>query len=428
MSGHKSYADRAMNRIARMGAMDASANFDIVTKMALQEKNRKDKVSVYNGAENETVWNIAEHEICYTVTSSANPRNDVRMLVLTALNGMGSEESAHYPNDPEMIRLAVRNKIRLAGIANMYLSAERGMHERGVSIALAGLNTLWQGTGVGPNIRPGDEVVAEVPLVGANNAYMHGVGQRAEPGIPEAKYRLQARARDPVHPARMLSKHLIEATRDHGRWKKAMGLHYRSTDMWLTVVRRFSDSYTTGLVLGVGKMIEAGWLQPTGQLARLLTGDAVVPAAPAPRSEASRRQGIHVAAHLAEFLGLTRDNGLSGAVTVDDARDFKTMRAELGQIFFHDPKNLAYEYGFVAPTPGGDPATSLARHARSGVVKSNDAYGDLLTHQLNHVGRAAAAYYMALQEDQKLHLGKALTGANPNGSNRFHIALGIAHP
>jgi hypothetical protein len=36
MSGHKSYADRAMNRIARMGAMDASANFDIVTKIALQ--------------------------------------------------------------------------------------------------------------------------------------------------------------------------------------------------------------------------------------------------------------------------------------------------------------------------------------------------------------------------------------------------------
>jgi len=227
-----------------------------------------------------------------------------------------------------------------------------------------------------------------------------------------------------------------------------MGLRYGSTDMWLTAIKHLVDSALTSVLLGVSVLIEAGYLAPGAELLRLVdpvkattladvqrTRLGTVIGAPigeliavdaAAAQVSGRDAGIEVAAHLAEFLGLTRSNRFQARLTLADEARFKLTAARLARTIFYSAKDGAHEFGYVPRAGNNALAEHRGRNLMSNTVRQQDPYGGLLEAQLNHVARSAAAYYAALQDETRFIAGKALTGARNDGSNQFHIALAAA--
>ena len=125
----------------------ANASFAIGTKIAIQTENQRKAPSAYGNAGSEEVWNIDPHDLLFTVHGVQGSMGDSRLQVLSCLNGLGVDASILYPDEPEMVRQAVKNQVQYVGLAYQQLRAVRGEVERGVAVQLGGLHTVRIGNG-----------------------------------------------------------------------------------------------------------------------------------------------------------------------------------------------------------------------------------------------------------------------------------------
>lgn len=196
------YLERTANPIANQGAVMANAAYNVGAKIAIQLENQRTAPSAYGNASDEQVWNIDPHDLLFTVCGSSGSMGDSRLQVLPCLNGLGVDASVLYPDDPEMIRQAVKNQVQYVGVAYQALRAVRGEVERGIAVQLGGLHTVRNGNGmfdedVDTNLRPGDLLVADVPSPGQRGLHP-GPGARVRQGTPATKYTLQVCTRSTV--------------------------------------------------------------------------------------------------------------------------------------------------------------------------------------------------------------------------------------
>jgi len=421
------YEDRAGRAVTRQGAMDATARLDTeaIDDLALENAVVR---SAYGGTDAKNVFDIVEREIVFSYAGRVGRRggdNEGALNVMSATNGMGAAATRAYPNNREMQRLAVRAQIRLVGASVNGVQAERGGHETGLTVQLAGLTTLPQGNTAHRNIAPGDIVVADVALPGADG--LSRKNARVEPGVPKEKYRLQARPYDALEPAANLCTHTSEVLRNGALWRAAMGAAHRGTNAWLSAVKSRVDSYLIALALGVAALIDNGELVPAGTLSlRTAAPDA-----------ANASAGQRAAAQLADLTRLVHSDAATNSLDAPGRQRWALLRHALAATMLHDGSTRNFEFGYYASQSevrrGADAdtepaATQLARYGRSGKPKMGSVYGELLVAQLNHGLRAAAAVAHAVHDDERFILGKATTGALPQSSGRFHIALGVNRP
>lgn len=422
-------AARTANNVAEQGAVKASAFYDIAARVAIQSENVNVSPSLYSGAGDAGVWHIDPEELLFSVPG-LQQSGDTRLLVLPTYAGLGAVASQLYPDDPEMVRQAVKNQIQYIGVAHQALRAEPGSIESGIAVQVGGLHTIKSGNGrygddsVSDNsIRPGTVLVAEVATAGPTGL-LPAQGGRTQNGRSPNKYTLQARAADPRSAGQALLRHVREVVRNPSKWRMAMGEHLLGTNAWHTAAKAIIESYFDAVALAAGYLVNKGVLA---------VGPALVPAfgyvAPA-AADGPAAVGDAVTIAVAKMLG----NGLKLDDEADLApgqREFLARtRFELARTIFHDPKDLATEFAY-RPAGAGNLPASNARYLRNAngqqayKVRTDKDEGKVLHRQLNHFTRACSAFGYAHLRNLSNIIGKATTGSAESSGGRVHVYLGL---
>jgi len=263
--------DLGPNPIAEQGGVYANAAYNIGAKISIRNQNEKCGVSMYEGASNEQNWDIEPSQLLFSVNNVNGASGDTRLQVLPALNGLGAEQSAIYPDNPEMVRQAVKNQLQYVGVAHQFLSSARGQVERGIAVQIGGLHTIRVG-GVKfgedsqdtSDVRPGDILVADVPSPGPKGRSKNGMSR----GTPGSKYSLHARKASPHSAAQALYTHVTEYLRDPKKWRRAMGEMQWSTYGWEAAVENIVKSYRFAAAMGVRAALKSGFLGFAGERTR----------------------------------------------------------------------------------------------------------------------------------------------------------------
>jgi len=430
----------------RQGAQDANAFLDIEAMNELRRQARQAGPSMYGGVERNANFNSQAHEPAF-LSATRDEDDDLDTLyVLTALNGQGAIASELYRNDGadgvEMVRQAVKNSIRFAGIT---IAGCRYDDKNGSAISVAGLETVKIGNGqYGPNmssetrIAPGQACVWEVPVPGDAGLQPPPMGDYTEQ-VYRSKFVLQLRPRDPRNAGDALLFHMRQFLDKPNKWLLAMNEQLYGTHKWASACRSFARMFTTALALGAGELVRAGLVVPTpGAVAELVVDDAAGRAAllaAAGGAEVAADQRALVADTFAASLGellkaiepsagsrvLARVNTLNNA---DRRKELRALPARFLNVVLTDGRNTEFEVGFDRSV---QPPVYRGRYdARSGsAIDRASSIGALLDGQLNAVWRGLAAVMDAAQEDDRWNAGVALTPAGDGGSMYVKLATGI---
>lgn len=398
--------DLAPNPIAEQGGVYANAAYNIGAKISIRNQNEKMGVSLYEGASNEHNWDIEPSQLLFSVNNVNGASGDTRMQVLPALNGLGAEVSAMYPNNPEMVRQAVKNQVQYVGVAHQSLSSARGQVERGIAVQIGGLHTIRVGGGKfgdetpeDSDIRPGDILVADVPTPGPQGRCKNGLSR----GTLGSKYCLQARKASHKSAAQAFHTHVLEYLRNPKKWRHAMGEMQWGTGAWEAAVKNILTSYRFAATMGVRAALKSGSLGPAdaGEIFSqndLNNDDAIVLA-------------------FAKALGLVGDANTRSAAQASFAFD-------LDRAIFHDPADIASEVGVRIGANNIVIAAGRANDARQTVLANSDQ-GKLVLVQFDHFRAAVSAFHHAVQSELRNVIGKATTGTNEAGSGKVHVYLGL---
>ena len=433
------YVDRQSNPIANQGRVDAGAAYDMGAKLTIQAENA-DTPSLYGGAQDEAVWNITDQDLLYSVPGKHGSSGSTQLSVLPALNGLGVEASVIYPNDPAMVREAVKNSIQYIGAAYQALSAERSDAARGINVQIGGLKTLRMGAGAGDNfIKPGDLVCAEVPLPGRVYTFSRNDSVRSQTGrgVPPNKTTLQLRRCSHKTAGTSLRLHIQKILEDPAKWKLAMGERLLGTAVWATAAHETMNSYLSGGLFMVRQLIADHLLAPTDFLGASGVIDAGVNARIHGAMEGAAgnidnvgsvdEEANAVTAAFAQVLG-TIDSDPRRALSRNDGVDARLLglRDNILQQVFYDGSNPRFEFGHVRTGVGAAGHDFQGRGADKKEVNLRSPIGQVLSAQLNHFPRAVSAFHAAILNDLRFIVGKATTGASLHGSGNAHVYLGVA--
>jgi hypothetical protein len=459
-AGHpySSVLDRQSNPIAEQGGVYIGADLDVSAKISIQKQNKQIGPSMYRGADNEQVWNVPSGSLLFTSQTGAHgSTNDSKMAVLGSLNGQGAVATSRYAADPraqDIIRLAVKNKIKYVGVAYQNAEMTRGNVERGVTVQMGGLRTLPAGNGrfgedSGDNnvIKPGDLLCADVPVPG-REGLMPGPGSHSRRGVPDDRYTLQVRRCTPLSSGQNLMTVVHRLLEDEQKWAIVMGERYSGTSAWASAASELFNSYLTASLLVVGRLMAAGLIAPTtlaGLVASTPADSAALVGAAAVGNQAGPISDVQQAAlstaadtfvgHLAELLRVVETREYTGDDSPADnlrasadprgaglATTLRTLRMNLLQTIFYSGKRLNFEFGFTTQDAAGR-VSSTGRYRNTGEVNRDTTTGRLLEAQLQHASRACAGFHNAILDDLRMIIGKAATGATSYGSGNVHVFL-----
>ena len=426
------YVDRQTNPIANQGGVYAGADYDMGAKLTIQAENR-DTPSVYGGAEDADVWNITGTSLLFSVAGKHGSASGTKLAVLPCLNGLGTEASVLYPNDPAMVREAVKNSIQFIGAAYQALNVHDTTDaNRGINVQLGGLKTLRLGHGEGDNfIKPGDLVCAEVPLPGRVYTFSRNDSVRSQTGRgePPNKTTLQLRRCSHKTAGASLRMHIQKILDDPARWKMAMGERLLGTAIWATAAHDTMNSYLVGGLFMVRELIAAGVLTPSAAFNASGFVDAATSATlNGASANPDAAVDLDVPANtlvttFARVVGL-QDSSVSFNKNIAMQERLAGLRNKILQQIFYDGSNPAYEFGHTMGA--GNQHTYGGRGADKKEVNVRSPLGRVLSLQLNHFPRAVSAFHTAILNDLRFIVGKATTGGSPHGSGNVHVFMGVA--
>jgi len=415
----------ASNPMQRQGAMDIGAAYDIAIKSKIRAGLKAGKNSLFRYSEDPAVEQTYERELLCSVR--AGHRGSERLFVFSSLNGFGAEASRIYAGRPDavdLVQAAVHNEITYAGVSIEALGASDTEQIRGIAVTLAGLNTVQQAANLPVNIQANDLIRAVVPKP-ANGAFAGRSNNNGQEGVPPQKYRLEAAPVDPASAGHWLRLHIRETLRDPVAWQAAMGPHHAGTAAWAAASSAVVDSYLTAVLLGVGVMVAGGLFTPSDRMLEALDVDF-----PVGGENGTKLASANLVAALAQALNLRHvpSGGVRARLQPDQRRDFGQLRHTLASTIFHDgvegSVNARYEFANMGPNRD-NPAISKTTRGPS----ASTPLGQMLTNQLNHFPRAVGAFHTAILDDQRMIIGRALTGiGQADGNLSVNVALGVCRP
>ena len=352
-------------------------------------------------------------------------QNAAKMSVRTTVNGEAGPASRLAPNNPTLLKEAMRASMKLAGVNRTPVTAAQAA-TLGVTLQVAGLTQLRQ-MNMGRRILPGDKLMAVPPEPGAA-----GLSHAATPGAPiRSRYLLDVQPVDQHGAATRLFTHVTQALADPNQYREIMGgpstPATRNADMWLSASKSLVDSYLVAGTLQLAELIDAGLVAPTVDF------QAAINAQTAADGYATTTTGQKAAVVLAARLlliqaadGSDPQAGLDGAGRTAYAQ----LRNRLARVALTSEGDRAHSFAVFTGRPNGkqlpgasagankkaaDLELTRASESESGKLRGN-LYGALRTEQYNHARRAIAAFHAALLEQDRFKLAIATSGTTKSGN------------
>jgi len=346
----------------------------------------------YGYANDPQNFDFVRGEGVYTVRSKRRKTKNQKLKVLTSFNGVGAKERELYPDDSEMVRLAIKNKHKPVGISTVDTHSGVFSYNPDVTVSMGGLNSVR----AFDDFAPGQRIVYDVPPHSAEELYKN-IHFR---GINQRKFPLVTKRADSLSSAEQALKVSRELVRDPTKWNMAMG-NNRNTDMWQEFGSNLlQDKEVSGLLL-VYKLMNEGILQINPGAAGLSDADG---------NALSTDESV---SRMAQFLGVVKNGSDIQQLSQTELRDWKRIRYELDNMFLYDGKNTRYEYGYNR-NPDGT-VSSRARDPRTGRVFNNRPEGQLLQMQLNQSKKTIASMDDAIRFQRDWEIGTVTVGG-PRGS------------
>jgi len=382
----------------RVGSVDVPVEVDIVAigkrKYPLESAVQPE----YGHAQNAENYDIHTGEVLYTYLQKRR-KNNSKLDVLSSLNGEGAEEAAKYPNDPEMTRLAIKNKIRPVGVSTTDVKSNVTQYNNGITMVVAGANKVkaWA------DIAPGQRVAVDVPTNDAKQLYQNTSFR----GATRTKFPLVTKPVDSQSNAREAIKHLQESIENPKKWENVMGTS-RNTDVWKTFVHNMVKYGEVAGLLMLKKLGEAGKIAFIGDEFEADGG-----------TELSADDQV---ARLAQYLGVVSSRPDVARLDRTQAGEYNKLRYDIDKAIVYDGKNVANEFGFVRRRDGS--STSSARELANGKVLSSKPQGQMLALQLNQPSRLVASFDDAAQFQRSWQIGVATEGAKRGGHVKLSTNFG----
>lgn len=422
-------ASRTANNVTEQAAVKMAAFYDIATRIRIQQENSETgHPSMYGHASDPNVWHVDPEDLMFTVPGMQHGAGrDPQVLATYA--GMGSTASQLYPDNPEMVRQAVKNQIQYIGVAHQAMLADPTSSQSGIAVQVGGLHSLYIGNGKygedsvsDTSVRPGSVLVADVATPGPQGL-LPPAGGAARPGRSKNKVVLQARVADPRSAGAALLLHVREVVKNPTKWRMAMGEHLLGTNAWHAAAKNIINSYMTAVALAVGRLAAAGYVSGTPALAALFGGGG--------------EEGVNLA--VADNLAVAVAKVLGVNMTLTDEqlnapnvrKNVMELRFNLARTIFHDASDLATEFAYIPAGPGNVVARSKARVLRNFAgqqqykIDTSTDEGKLLYLQNNHFTKAASAFGFAHLRNLSNVIGKATTGGSVHTGGRVHVYLGL---
>lgn len=382
--------------VDRVGAVDVrvQADYNAIHKRKYEEANATRPE--YGYSQDMQNYDIHEGDPLFTYREKRR-KSDTVMEVLSSVNGEGAEEREKYPNDPEMVRLAVKNKIRPVGVSTTDVSAKTLSYNNGLTMTTSGKNKLKAFS----DFAPGQCAVLDVSESDARNLYRN----ISFAGTPRTKFTLVTKPADSSSAAKEAIKHVQESVSDPKKWETVMGTS-RNTDMWKTFAQNMIQNSEVSGLLMLRTLLAEGKISLEAE--ELGADD----------EDVSIDESV---ARLAQYLGIVKSRPDLALLDRTQQNDYRRIKYMLDKSFFYDGKNPEVEFGFQRSADGT--SSSSARDLRRGVVFSNKPEGQLLSLQLNQPAKTVASFSDAYNYERDWEVGMCTVGAKRGGhvvvSTRF---------
>lgn len=407
------------NRADSTTAATVDVLFDAAGVRATRRSNESAKRSVYPASPNERDYDVLPYEPLFSVAQRGVVSS--HMLVRSNAGGLGWEATREFEGSPRQAaaaRGALKAMTRFRGLA--LTESGLGHTDQHISLILAGPASAYASK-MGRPIVAGDKIVFDFPEPGLGS-----VGP-AQPGTPETKLLMQARAYDPLFVARDIMNELQLVLNDAESWRRAMGTRSKASDVRESLARTLFSAKQVLFLMGLREAMRADWVTFTPSFlasvpaAASIETQALADGTAAGASEAARLNAADAGIAIgAEWLGLTTNRVYQQ--TAAGRRAWLVFSRNLAGAMAYDGSNGTYEFGATTATATGLPA-NRSRYERSKELRQGDPYGDLATLQMDSSLAELAAIGAYYEQEAKNVAGIATS--TPDASGLFNLFLAV---
>lgn len=340
--------------------------------------------------------------------------NESRLLGASGLCGAGAEAAALYPNDPDMIKAAIRAQYDYVGLAATEYNHSTDPQDQGFVTAVAGLHTTDKL--VDKVFEPGQ--ICRVELPDEDPSFANS-SKMSPSGKPLAKYQWRVVPEDYNTPGDLIMTHLTHINEDDQRWRQAMGPQRNlDIDKWLATHKSTGDSAITEGLLLIYVLMKKGYLASTEPIDSdpYLQPGKNQPALPGGITD--RMSPSDFVVRMAELLGTQPFSGSSQVLAPQEQTHFNNLRRLVLNTTFYNGTFRPFEFGQKEGT--GSPAVPT-RDPVSGAVQKGTKEGLFLDSQLNHERRRLGGELQALDDHTRFRVGRIVSG--PNRVKRVNVCL-----
>lgn len=360
------------------------------------------KPTVFNRPNSTEAQDVVTGEFCvtYKIQRSAQTENPHALKFFSALNSIGPDIKEAFPKDIEMQRMAVRNRIKFAGIAADMAEYSKNNKRQGTALRIFGESTVYTENDLAPGLLAELIVPDPTKRSSANNL--------KRPFVPPEKVLLELAPYNP----RTLEMRVVAIMRSYGAnedsFKKGMDPKIRTTSLWINFAESAWFSSLVSWAIITKSLMTSGVIKP------------IIAKTTGPFSISSREDGL---TGIPAILGIMKAFGAlpeTGESNSGISNDFKLSKGT--REAFHGLKRdvfrkVFYDGQIVQDAFDYNPDTREAsgREARGGKIKMQDPMGSMLWGQINHAKMQIGAINDAIRTDSDWLVGKVSKGSQAGG-------------
>lgn len=361
------------------------------------------KMAVFNKPATVESYDINAGELCFTVKTprSSQGENVHSLKVQSSLNSIGVDVREAFPNDTEMQRMAIRNRIQYGGIAMDVMTYNGKNKRQGVALQILGESTLYADNDLPPGM------IAE--LVVPDPAKKNSSTSLRRPHVPPDKVLLEVAPYDPKTLSARVMAVIRNYVTDENTFKRGMDPKVKTTNMWISMCESLGNFSLISWAVMTKSLMNAGVIRPIVASSygpyQISSAENAVNGVPAvlgilkafgnlPHTGAESTSGIH-----RNFV-LTRST----------KEAYSGLKRDILRKVFYDGRirQDAFDY---------DPETheTRGRDARGGKIKMSEPYGNALYNQINAFPAVVGALNDAIRSDAEWLIGKIAKGGLQGG-------------
>lgn len=361
------------------------------------------KATVFNRPNSTEAQDVVTDEFCFTykIQRSVQTENPHALKFFSALNSMGADIKEAYPRDIDMQRVAIRNRLKYAGIAADMVEYSRGQKRQGIALKILGEATVYADNDLAPGL------LAELVIPDPTKRSSANTLKKAH--IPPEKVLLEIAPYNP----RTLEVRVMAIMRSYASsedvFKKAMDPKIRTTHLWLNFCESAWFSAITSWAVITKSLMTSGVIKP---IVARVNGPYAISGREDGVSGISAILGIMKAFGALPETGTESIGGISPdyRLTKGTREAYTSLKRDVFRKVFYDGQIVqdAFDY---------DPDTREARgrEARSGRIRMQDPTGHMLWNQTNHHRMLIGSLNDAIRTDNEWLVGKISRGSQAGG-------------